>query len=62
MIAKSMEAFIDGLWLNMLLYPDVFMRKEARRDCLTFLAGIFPRHFPLPGTTGNRDASEPERY
>lgn len=47
MAAKSLEAFVDGLWLNMLLYPEVFDRNEARRDCLAFLAGMFPRHFPL---------------
>ncbi len=47
MAAKSLEAFIDGLWLNMLLYPKVFQREEARRDCLAFLAGTFPKHFPL---------------
>ena len=47
MVAKSLEAFIDGLWLNMLLYPKIFQRDEARRDCLAFLAGTFPRHFPL---------------
>ena len=47
MVAKSMEAFVDGLWLNLLLYPDVFQRDEARKDCLTFLAGVFPRHFPV---------------
>jgi TetR/AcrR family transcriptional repressor of bet genes len=46
-VAKSLEAFVDGLWLNMLLYPDVFRRDEARQDCLTFLAGAFPRHFPV---------------
>lgn len=60
MIAKSMEAFIDGLWLNLLLYPDVFLRDEARRDCLAFLAGIFPRHFPLPGTANSRDTAHSE--
>ena len=48
MVAKSMEAFVDGLWLNLLLYPDVFQRDEARQDCLTFLASVFPRHFPDP--------------
>ena len=46
-VAKSVEAFVDGLWLNMLLYPDVFQRDEARQDCLTFLAGVFPSHFPV---------------
>ena len=61
MIAKSVEAFIDGLWLNVLLYPDVFRREEARRDCLTFLAGIFPCHFPLPESPRDCDACKPEQ-
>lgn len=59
MVAKSLEAFIDGLWLNMLLYPKVFQRAEARRDCLAFLAGAFPLHFPLhfplAEETGDKD-------
>jgi TetR/AcrR family transcriptional repressor of bet genes len=50
--AKSLEAFIDGLWLNLLLYPKVFLRDEARRDCFSFLAGMFPLHFPLAEETG----------
>lgn len=56
MVAKSMEAFVDGLWLNLLLYPEVFQREEARHDCLAFLAGTFPRHFPLSTRSGGCDA------
>jgi TetR/AcrR family transcriptional repressor of bet genes len=56
MVAKSVEAFVDGLWLNMLLYPDVFQRDEARQDCLTFLAGVFPRHFPVSTISSKRAA------
>jgi TetR/AcrR family transcriptional repressor of bet genes len=57
MAAKSVEAFVDGLWLNMLLYPDVFQRDEARQDCLSFLAGMFPSHFPIPKSSSTCEAS-----
>ena len=46
MFARSLEAFIDGLWLNMLLYHRKFSRAEAKAECLTFLATTFPKHFP----------------
>ena len=46
--ARSIEALIDGLWLNLLLYPKENRRTEARGDCFTFLAQLFPEHFPRP--------------
>jgi AcrR family transcriptional regulator len=46
--ARSLEAFIDGLWLNMLVYSKTFSRSEAKQECLAFLASAFPRHFPAP--------------
>ena len=46
--ARSIEALIDGLWLNMLLYPKANRRIEAHNDCFVFLAGLFPKHFPTP--------------
>lgn len=51
MVAQSLEALIDGLWLNMLLYPKFYPREEARRNGFAFLAGMFPRHFPLAEET-----------
>ena len=45
--ARSLEAFTDGLWLNMLLYRQTFSRKDARQECLTFLAATFPKHFSV---------------
>lgn len=46
--ARSIEALIDGLWLNLLLYPKASRRDEARDDCFEFLARLFPKHFPRP--------------
>lgn len=57
-VAQSLESLIDGLWLNMLLYPQIYTRDGARRNCLAFLAGMFPRHFPLAEET---DCSGPLR-
>ena len=43
--AQSLEAFIDGLWLNILLYPKTFSRQKARDECFAYLAAFFPKHF-----------------
>lgn len=45
MFAQSLEAFNDGLWLNILLYPKTFSRQQARNDCFAYLAAFFPQHF-----------------
>jgi len=42
---RRIEALVDGLWLNMLLYPSESQRIEARNDAFDFLAEIFPKHF-----------------
>ncbi len=47
--ARCIEALIDGLWLNLLLYPSGANRIRARDDCFVFLAKLFPKHFPEPG-------------
>jgi TetR/AcrR family transcriptional repressor of bet genes len=47
--ALGLEAFYDGLWLNMLLYPDDFPRNECRQRALEHLVALFPTQFaPLP--------------
>ena len=48
MFGQSLEAFIDGLWLNILLYPNTFSRQKARDECFAYLAAFFPRHFASP--------------
>ena len=57
---RRIEALIDGLWLNMLLYPGATQRNAARDDAFNFLALLFPKHFPpLAGeTSGSADCDE----
>jgi hypothetical protein len=41
----SIEAMWDGLWLNMLLYPNEFRRTACRSRAMRMIATLFPRHF-----------------
>ncbi len=43
--ALGMEAFYDGLWLNMLLYPSDFKRVACREKALDYIAALFPAQF-----------------
>lgn len=45
LIAKGISALTDGLWLDLLVTPKQFDRESAKQICLTYLAGVFPRHF-----------------
>jgi TetR/AcrR family transcriptional repressor of bet genes len=42
---RRIESLIDGLWLNMLLYPQIAGREAARDDAFDYLALLFPKHF-----------------
>ncbi len=44
LVALTLEAMFDGLWLNMLLYPEEFSPQRAKLQIRQFLACIFPRH------------------
>lgn len=43
--ALGLEAFYDGLWLNLLLYPSVFRRTDCRQRAVEHVAALFPQHF-----------------
>ena len=43
--STNLEAIIDGLWLQILLSPREMTAAKASKNCLTFLAATFPRHF-----------------
>ncbi len=43
--ALGLEAFYDGLWLNLLLYPEDFRRIECRERAIEHLFALFPNHF-----------------
>lgn len=55
--AQSLEAFTDGLWLNILLYPQTFTRQRGRDECFAYLASVFPKHF----SAGARQLAYAER-
>lgn len=43
--ALGLEAFYDGLWLNMLLYPQDFPRLNCRQRAVEHLVALFPANF-----------------
>ncbi len=47
-ISKNLEGLYDGLWLNMLMYPDRYTPKGGREQIYGYLAAVFPQHFPKP--------------
>lgn len=48
--ALGLESFYDGLWLNMLVYPDEFKRLACRQRAIEHIAALFPAHFSRPQT------------
>lgn len=44
-VAQTLEGMFDGLWLNMLMYPDKFTRETAERQVVGYLRLVFARHF-----------------
>jgi TetR/AcrR family transcriptional regulator, transcriptional repressor of bet genes len=43
--ALGLEAFYDGLWLNLLLYSGDFKRNACRRRAVEHLCALFPNDF-----------------
>ncbi len=52
--ALGLEAFYDGLWLNLLLYPDDFRRVACRQRAVEHLAALFPNHINALQTVAAR--------
>ncbi|MGR3342499.1 MAG: TetR family transcriptional regulator C-terminal domain-containing protein, partial [Paracoccaceae bacterium] len=44
-VTKNLEGLYDGLWLNILLYPKMFSRTEAKVQIRDYLVSTFPKHF-----------------
>ncbi|MEM9330415.1 MAG: TetR family transcriptional regulator C-terminal domain-containing protein [Pseudomonadota bacterium] len=57
--ARTIESFIDGLWLSLMLYPSDAKRIQCRNDCFRTLGLLFPKHFEnyemLPGRPCDRN-------
>lgn len=45
--ARGLDAMTDGVWLHALLTSGKFDRESARQTVRTFLACLFPKHYPL---------------
>ena len=45
-IAIGLLAMNSGLWLDMLISPAEMSAEQAREISLSYLQGVFPRHFP----------------
>lgn len=48
LIATGYTALADGLWLDMLVTPDITTPQLARDTSLNYMAGAFPEHFEAP--------------
>ena len=46
-VAVGLNAIINGLWLELHLDPEAFDFRQARAVYASYLAGLFPGHFPL---------------
>ena len=47
-VSNLLEALYDGMWLELLTYPESYSRERARDHIAAFLAGIYPKHFHMP--------------
>lgn len=54
-LTTTVECLCDGLWLNMILYPEWVTPEEAHMRVMDMLARHFPDHFTLsqPRTAGS---------
>lgn len=55
-LAIALECLSDGLWLNMILYPDWLTPIAAETQVMDFLARNFPKHFALASRPIDTDA------
>lgn len=47
-LATTLDAMIDGLWLDMLLQPTEVNRRQARALVMNYLHTVLPGYFSLP--------------
>jgi len=43
--ARTIQALIDGYWLDLMLYPSEAKRMQSRNECLQAIAQMFYQHF-----------------
>jgi TetR/AcrR family transcriptional regulator, transcriptional repressor of bet genes len=44
-VANALAAITNGLWLSCLISPQSWDRDEAKKVWMSYLRGVFPRHF-----------------
>ncbi len=47
-VARTTEALLDGIALNILMYPESYTADDGRKQVFTYLAALFPNHFDMP--------------
>lgn len=47
-VARTLEALLDGIALNILMYPESYTPADGRKQAHTYLASMFPEHFDMP--------------
>ncbi len=47
-VANILEALYDGIWLELLTYPENFQRSVAQDHIAAFLSKVYPDHFRMP--------------
>lgn len=57
LMSLTLMALMDGLWLNMLLYPADFTREQSKAQVRRILSLMFPSHFGSPNPLTNGSAS-----
>ena len=44
-VSNGLQALVMGLWLDQLVDPDTFKRKQAKQICFNFIKSNFPKQF-----------------
>ena len=44
-ISQGFQALVMGLWLDQLVDPETFSKKQAKKICFDYLKSIFPKQF-----------------
>ncbi len=45
LVATGLASMSEGLWLDLLVSPDAMNPEKAKKVYLTYLTGLFPKHF-----------------
>ncbi|MEL7254199.1 MAG: TetR family transcriptional regulator C-terminal domain-containing protein [Pseudomonadota bacterium] len=47
-VARTLEALLDGIALNILMYPESYTASDGCKQVHTYLASLFPDQFDMP--------------